>query len=274
VLAGVLTGLRCVAYGARWSDRLAVAARLGLYPLFPLGSLARRVGHPLPDPSRWLGPYRLHCPAGIFECPPGPGPFFLAADRTYEPALAALLQTLEGGTFVDVGANVGFITVRAARSLGQRGRVIAVEAHPVRFEFLQRNLRLNRLSNVRAVACALGAEEGMASLYDVDPTLGPRPRDASLLRPARGRAFDVRLRTLDAVLAELGDPADVSLVKIDVEGYESRVLQGMARTLEQQPRVVFEALDGAALEAARRVLPAGYRVERLEGANYLATPAA
>ena len=274
MLAGVGTGLRCVGYGDRAQDRLAVAARLALYTLFPFGSLARRIGHPIPDPSRWLGSYRLRCEEGIFDCPPGPGPFFLAADRTYEPALVALLGTLSGGTFVDVGANVGFITVRAARRLGNRGRVVAIEAHPVRFEYLQRNIRLNQLTNVRAIPCALGAAEGTARLYDVDPTLGPRPRDATMLRPTGGHAFQVPVRTLDTVLAELGGPADVRLVKIDVEGYEAQVLKGMPRTLEQLPRVVFEALDRPSLEAARDALPTGYGVRQLEGANFLGTAAA
>ena len=68
------------------------------------------------------------------------------------------------------------------------------------------------------------------------------------------------MRTLDAVLAELGGPADVRLVKIDVEGYESQVLKGMPRTLEQRPLVVFEALDAPSLEAARDALPAGYGI--------------
>jgi FkbM family methyltransferase len=274
VLAGVATGLRCVGYGERGRDKLAVATRLGIYTLFPLGSLARRLGRPVPDPSRWLGSYRLRCEEGTFECPPGPGPFFLAADRSYEPALTALLSSLEGGTFVDVGANVGFISVRAARRLGRRGRVIAIEPHPVRFQYLQRNLRLNRVSDASAVACALGAIEAEASLYDVDPSLGPRPRDATLLQATAGRAFKVRVRTLDSVLADAGSPADVRLVKIDVEGYEAEVLKGMSRTMEQRPRIVFEAHGAAALEAAARALPTGYRVERLEGANYLATPPA
>src|SRR5947209_16000115 len=139
--------MRCVGYGDRAQDRLAVAARLALYTLFPFGSLARRIGHPIPDPSRWLGSYRLRCEEGIFDCPPGPGPFFLAADRTYEPALVALLGTLSGGTFVDVGANVGFITVRPAPRLGDRGRVIGIEGPPVRLQEPPRKIRPNRATH-------------------------------------------------------------------------------------------------------------------------------
>lgn len=270
----VRIGLRCISYGSRVQDKLSVAARLGLYTLFPLGTLARRLGHPLPDPARWLGGYRLRCPEGVFECPPGPAPFFMGADRSYEPRLVALLTQLRGGTFLDIGANVGFITVRAARRLGARGRVIAFEPHPVRFDYLQRNVKLNDLSNVRCIDCALGAEEGVAKLYDVNPTLGPRPLDVTLTSPSGGRNFQVRVRTADAVLAELGEPSDISLVKIDVEGFESEVLKGMSRTLVHRPPIVFEALNTVSLAETSDCLPEGYAVQSLDGrGNYLAVPA-
>jgi FkbM family methyltransferase len=150
--------------------------------------------------------------------------------------------------------------------------VIAFEPHPIRFDYLQRNVELNGLRNVRLVACALGAEEGVANLYDVDPTFGPRPLDVTMTAPIGGRAFQARVRTLDAVLAELGQPTDISLVKIDVEGYEQKVLIGMSKTLSQRPSIVFEALGLASLAATRECLPDGYTIRRLEGHNYLATP--
>jgi FkbM family methyltransferase len=185
-----------------------------------------------------------------------------------------LLGSLRGGTVVDVGANVGFIAIRAARRLGERGNVIAIEPHPVRFEFLQRNIRLNGLTNVRTVQCALGGEDGVATLYDVDPTLGPRPRDATMVNPTGGRSFQVAVRTLDGLLGEFGGRADVSLIKIDVEGYEAQVLNGMSQTLARRPPVVFEALNPTALEAAASMFPSDYTIVRLEGGNFLATSTA
>jgi hypothetical protein len=79
------------------------------------------------------------------------------------------------------------------------------------------------------------------------------------------------VRTGDAILDELGGVADVTLVKIDVEGYEPQVLQGLSRVLRQRPLIVFEALDEEALRSSVTHLR-GYSVRLLEGRNFLASP--
>ena len=106
---------RALRSGEHLSDKLGIAARLAIYTVFPVGTLARRLGHPLPDPTCLLGEVTVRGPAGVFVCPPGPGTFFLGVDEAYEPRLSAVLRTTRG-TVVDVGANIGFITVRAARA--------------------------------------------------------------------------------------------------------------------------------------------------------------
>lgn len=262
--------LRSIGYGDRLSDKLAIATRLVIVALFPLGILARRLGRPVLDPSRFMGAYRVRSAAGVFDCPPGPGPAFLAADRTYEPALMSVLDQLQEGTVLDIGANLGFLTVRAARRLGDRGHVLAFEPHPIRFEYLQRNLRLNGVQNVTAFQCALGDHIGEATLHDVDPRLGPRPIDATMTAVTGGATFQVAVRTVDEVLAKEERRGDVRLVKIDVEGYEPQVLRGMSNTMGQRPAIVFEALNDRALDAAVNCLPAGYTVRELETHIYLA----
>jgi FkbM family methyltransferase len=262
--------LRSIGYGDRLSDKLAIAVRLMIVALFPLGILARRLGRPLLDPSRRLGAYRVRSAAGIFECPPGPSPAFLAADRTYEPALMSVLDHLQAGTVLDIGASLGFLTVRAARQLGDRGRVLAFEPHPVRFQYLKRNLELNSIHNVTAFECALGDRPGEAVLHDVDPRLGPRPIDATMTAVTGGATFHVPVRTVDDVLADQEGRNDIRLVKIDVEGYESQVLRGMSETMRQRPLIVFAALDDRALHAAVDCLPADYVVRELETHIYLA----
>lgn len=251
---------RALRSGERLSDKLGIAARLAVYTAFPLGSLARRLGHPLPDPTRLLGEVTVRGPAGVFVCPPGPGAFFLAVDEEYEPGLSALLRETEG-TVVDVGANIGFITVRAARTAS---RVIAIEPHPTRFRYLERNVALNRLDNVTCVNCALGAAEGEIVLHDVDPTLGPRPLDVSAT-PGRGRCYRVPMRSLDSLVAE------ADLVKIDVEGYEAEVLRGASNLLARGPRLVIEAFTGPASLAD---LLDGYSLNELDAHTYLAVRAA
>ena len=256
-------------HGERLRDKFGILLRFVIYAFFPIGAAARRIGRPLPDPTRLLGEVTVRGTPGRFVCPPGPSPFFLGIDRSYEPGLCDLLGHLSEGTFVDVGANVGFIAVRAARSLGEEGRVVAIEPHPVRFEYLLRNVRGNELDNVTCVRCAVGAHSGDVTLYDVDPTLGPRHLDAST-QPGRGLRFATILRSLDDVIDEHAVAADISLIKIDVEGYELEVLRGMSRVLAHRPRLVIEAMDAGRLADVQALLPIGYMMRRIDPHSYLA----
>ena len=258
---------RSIRAGATPADKLKIACRFAIGLLYPVGILGRRVGRPLPDPSGALGEISVKTPAGHFVCPPGPAPFFLAALDSFEPALQRLLETAEGDV-VDVGANVGFITVRAARSVARHsGQVIAIEPHPVLFQYLLRNVELNGLSNVIALNCAVGRADGVATLYDVDPSLGPRPIDVSLT-PGPGRRYEVAIRPLDELL---DDPQRVGLVKIDVEGHELAVLEGMGGLLARaQPLVVIEAFSSDP-PSLLPLLP-GYSLQPLEYRTYVARP--
>jgi hypothetical protein len=77
--------------------------------------------------------------------------FHLLIDGEYEPdVLSQILGRLEkGGTFIDVGANIGLFTVPTSRKLGSAGCVVAVEASPRVFPYLQKNVAANSLDNVR-----------------------------------------------------------------------------------------------------------------------------
>jgi FkbM family methyltransferase len=271
ILASLALAQRCIGYGASWKDRGAIAARLASYGLFPAGIIARRLGHPLPDLATRLGPYELICPEGVFRCPSGPGPFFIAADRTYEPGLTELFTMLREGTVVDVGANVGFMSVRAARRLPPGSQVLAIEPHPVRFDCLRHNIEANGLSAVvTCLNCALGAEDGEVTIHDPHPSLGPHPLDVST-QALGGRSYRVLQRSLDGVVDELGLAA-VRLVKIDVEGYEPQVLRGMRNLLgaDLAPMVAFEARGSDFLAACRRALPEPYALNVLDPGTYLA----
>lgn len=175
-----------------------------------------------------------------------PVAFHLLADGVYEPALARFLaQRLPpGGTFVDVGANVGAFTVPVARRLGAAGLVVAVEASPAVFPYLEANVRDNGLTNVRLHPCA--ATDGRrdeAPFYEA-------PADhfgmGALAAQFGARPVSVPARTLDDLLAADGVPA-VDLLKVDVEGFEADVFRGARRLLScpRPPLVAFEFCDWA-----------------------------
>jgi FkbM family methyltransferase len=261
--------VRSIGYGDRLVDKLVIGLLIGLYPLHPIGSLARRVGLRLPDPARVVKSYRCRSADGVFLCPGG-GPYFLACDPSYDPGVASAIDGLTEGTFLDIGANLGFFTVRAARRLGSRGHVVAIEPHPARFELLRTNVELNGLTNVTALPYAAGSTNGQTKIFEPDHSFGPHSLDVSCFAIG-DTGIEVEMRTVDVMLNSIKAPP-LRLVKIDVEGFEPQVIGGMLQTLEQTgAQVIFEALTADALSESK-ALPTKlwYSVNQVDGNNFLA----
>jgi FkbM family methyltransferase len=189
----------------------------------------------------------------------------------YEPDLAPLFYRLASGAQVtiDVGAHVGFYSILAALA-NPRGRVFAFEPLPPVFERLQRNVELNRLSNVECVRQAAGENEGEAEIFfepgDGVPSGSTLSTEIKRLTP-KLKAQTIPVVTLDRFVAERRIER-VDLVKIDVETTERQVLAGMKRTLERDhPLVACEVWGGKGTEAwggpgriiAELMAPLGYR---------------
>jgi FkbM family methyltransferase len=122
--------------------------------------------------------------------------------------------------FVDVGANIGLYSLTAARAMPAGARVLAFEADPVVAERLRRHLAFNRVQAVTVVEAALGAAPGTAVLHRNPANLGGN----SLVRTGSGRIdVTVPVMTLAQALADRGVD-HVGMLKIDIEGYEDRVL--------------------------------------------------
>lgn len=187
------------------------------------------------------------------------------------PVQRALAQHLRAGdVFYDVGANVGFFTVLAARLVTESGHVYAFEPVPRNAALIRRNVRLNGLTNVtvveQAVARASGSGELRLARYAGGAalaTVAPPPDTAGVIT--------VTLTSLDDVIRRAGYRAP-RLVKIDVEGAEAEVLDGMSWTMREiRPLIVCEIDDEqpaafrhkrVACEAILRA--AGYRTTVLE----------
>lgn len=145
-----------------------------------------------------------------------------------------LSRFLKGGdVFVDVGANIGILTLLASKIVSCHGKVVSVEAHPQTHRALLENLQLNRITNVSAVNCAVGREDGTVSLSDrLDD-------DWNKIDPAGG-TVEVAMRRLDDVCETL---AQINILKIDVEGYELPVLEGAVAVLERTQCVLLECWE-------------------------------
>ncbi len=132
--------------------------------------------------------------------------------------------------YVDIGANIGELVINASKIVGAAGKVIAAEAHPKIYAFLQRNLRLNNAINVAAYNVALGNLEG--SLH-----FSNKRSDEQNCVLTDGQGISVPVTTLDSLVPK---SPRINLLKIDVEGYEPFVLQGAGETLRRTECVYFE----------------------------------
>ena len=181
-----------------------------------------------------------------------------------EPFTTHLLTQAFGPatTFVDVGAFLGIYTLRAAR-IG--ARVLAVEANPGTRKLLSANLWRNGLADrVTLLPYALSDVEGTSEYF-----IGDGDQSASGLAATRSNArpIHVEIRRLDDLLESAHVRESVSVVKIDVEGAELRVLEGMSGLLAcGRPMILVVECNPAGL--ARLGATPHRLVERLEAAGF------
>lgn len=191
--------------------------------------------------------------------------------------LRALRDRVDGPvTMLDVGANVGYFTLLAARTLGARADVYAVEPEQGNLSLLEENVRANGYGAlVDTTRCAIGGSNGPVDLHISDHSnrhaVGTVPDEDGAATYADGGCETVEQRTVDRFLAERSvDPGSVNVVRMDVEGYEHAVFSGMRQVLDgdqpltvhaelhpnlddEQRRSVIEALREADLEVVAAV---------------------
>ncbi len=183
-----------------------------------------------------------------------------------EPETMKAFSPSLGDVVVDVGAYVGRYTLKAAKSVGNEGIVVAIEPEPNAYRVLLQNLKLNRVKNVRPIKIVLSNYDGICKLYSLGPGWD------SLMKKSK-KANVVPCKTLDTLLEEL-NVKNVDWVKVDVEGAEYRVLQGMTKTLRKnrQIKCVFEIHYNIC--EAKNVEPKlekmGFRVLRIDSGHILA----
>jgi len=188
------------------------------------------------------------------------------------PVQQALAEQLRpGAVFYDIGANVGFFSLLAARTVGPTGRVCSFEPVAENAAAVRENLRLNRFENASVFELAVGRSSGAAEFLLTDWD-GGGSLSSSVVRPAEPVSRrDVRVVALDDLIpAERLPKPDV--VKIDVEGVELDVIQGMAKTMaESKPVLLYEVDDGRRNSFDRRwrelddyVASSGYTISHLK----------
>ena len=148
-----------------------------------------------------------------------------------------------GDTVLDIGANLGLVTLQLSKLVGEAGRVHAFEPNPTMQDYVRRVIERNQLQNTSLHPIGLGDQNSVLKLRVPKGNAGA----GSLVRHAdRSDRIDVevQIRTLSEIVEREGI-ASIKLIKIDVEGFETQVFRGGFSVIDRlRPElIVFEQND-------------------------------
>jgi FkbM family methyltransferase len=136
----------------------------------------------------------------------------------------------EGMTVLDIGANVGYYSLIAGKLVGDKGKVYAFEPCNQSYSILQKNIEANNFKNIIPIKKALTDVIGKQRLFLCDDPVGN-----SLVMRDDNKFEDVEVTTVDLFVNDQN--ISVDLIKMDVEGAEMRTLEGMKKTILNNPKL-------------------------------------
>ena len=169
--------------------------------------------------------YNIYCPLNKED--------FIVMTRHEDDIIERFLPK-QGDIVVDIGAHMGRYTIISSKRVGANGKVVAIEANPSNFEMLNRNIKLNQLTNIISLNNAVYSKETKIKLYLPGEELGHTTYNTVMSDRAKNedKFVEVNANTLDYLL-QLNEITDVNWVKIDVEGAEFEVLKGASNVLSK-----------------------------------------
>ena len=153
----------------------------------------------------------------------------------YEQATTEYIrQTLNrGDCFVDVGANIGYLSLVAAATVGTKGAVYSFEPVSTTFKILEKNKSINDFSQLILHPFALGNNEEKKTIYTEKENRG----GASISNQRSEHSEEIQVKRLD----DLNIDRTIHLLKVDVEGFEWEVLKGAAEKIKKdRPTLIVE----------------------------------
>ena len=152
----------------------------------------------------------------------------------------------KGDVVLDVGAHIGYYSLKAAKAVGTEGIVISVEPDPRNFKILEKNININNLKkNVKLINCALSSHSGYAKFH-----LNKDPAYSELINKSQlsyGYYKKIKIKTMDELCEQMGI-RKLDWVKIDVEGGAADVLKGGLKILRNPTEMIIEVPDNETLE--------------------------
>lgn len=166
--------------------------------------------------------------------------FFL---REYESAeMKAMNHFLKkDSVFLDIGGNIGLYSLIASKTIQNEGKIYSFEPFSINNKRFHANIQLNQITNIQLEKLAVGDTNGNIHLYynEAESNLGM----VSTKQVDKAIQEEVQIVSIDNYL-RINNIDAVDFIKIDVEGFEYAVLQGMENTLTQfHPPILIELLD-------------------------------
>ncbi len=151
----------------------------------------------------------------------------LIYDREYEPQTTAVFKELikSGMKVVDIGANIGYYTLLAAKLVGEHGTVWGFEPEPRNYGNLLENIQINNFENIIAIKKAVSDIQGKSPMYVSEKGDGEHSLVPNRIEVKFG-IIEVETVKLDNVITE-----EINFIKTDTEGNELAVLRGARRIL-------------------------------------------
>lgn len=177
------------------------------------------------------------------------------------------LQNLDfsGKTVFDIGGYVGVLTLFFARAVGTQGQVFTFEPNPRNFEELSYNINLNKFTNIQLFNVGFGTAEEMLDMI-VDPVYPSRStiKVEWASSPQKSKVIPVHIYALDDFLQKNSLPVP-DFVKIDAEGAELDILDGMQDLLTRRKPQLFVEVHGLlSVELVQMLLKYGYSLYHVE----------
>ena len=154
-------------------------------------------------------------------------------DQLYEPGTTNFLKTIlkKGMNVINIGANIGYFTLLAAREIGPEGKVFAFEPFPQTVEILKKNIDSNGYKNVQTIPMAVSDEIGSSYLALKSDSghnfVTSTPNDEY-------DSIEITMTTIDDYLDE---NLKIDFLIMDAEGYEPKIFDGMKKTMEKNPKM-------------------------------------
>lgn len=137
--------------------------------------------------------------------------------------------------FIDIGANVGYYSLKFSSIIGKDGKIIAIEPDPDTFDILNKNYQLNNFQNIESLNLAISEKDGFLNLFRNEKHSGT----SSLFSNSNNDdSIKIPTKTLDNLLENRFNKID--LIKIDTEGSELSILKGATNILKITNKILIE----------------------------------